>query len=118
MVNPKNHNLILGVVSGEGAGLLLSDDSGQTWDLLGNNIFNGWNMGSIAVNHTNTETFYVVVGGGSSAVPGVYESVNGGLDWIRLGTLPNGSVSDVIVARYNSDVLYAGVVRNGGASHF
>lgn len=116
MVHPKNHNLILGVVSGEGAGLLLSDDSGQTWDLLGNNIFNGWNMGSIAVNHTNTETFYVVVGGGSSAVPGVYESVNGGLDWIRLGTLPNGSVSDVIVARYNSDVLYAGVVRNGGAS--
>jgi hypothetical protein len=117
MVHPSNHNLILGVVSGEGAGLLLSDDAGQTWDLLGNNMFNGTRMGSIAVHQTNEEIFYIGVGGGGPwAVPGVYESTNGGLNWIRLNTLPGGMVSDVIVTKFDSNILYAAVVRNNGAS--
>jgi hypothetical protein len=74
-------------------------------------------MGSIAVHQTNEEIFYIGVGGGGPwAVPGVYESTNGGLNWIRLNTLPGGMVSDVIVTKFDSNILYAAVVRNNGAS--
>jgi photosystem II stability/assembly factor-like uncharacterized protein len=116
IVHPSNNDLILGVVSGAGAGILLSDDSGQTWQFLGNNTFEGAEIGSIQVHQTNTNIFYLSVGrAGLWAVPGVYESTDAGVTWNRLTGLLDGRVSDVIVAKFNSNVLYAAVAGNSGA---
>lgn len=110
VVHPANKNLILGAVSGPGAGILKSTNAGLGWALLANSIFEGALLGSIAVHPTNTQILYVSVWfGGAFAAPGVYKSVNGGASWQPMtSSFHKGPVSDVIVAKFNSQHLYAG----------
>ena len=49
VVHPANHDLVLGLVSGPGAGVLQSTDGGVTWNLLANNLFNEQTLNAIAV---------------------------------------------------------------------
>ena len=110
VVHPADHNLVLGLVSGPGAGILKSTDGGNTWELLGNNQFDGQNLRSIAVHPTDTDIMYLAAGW-----QGAWKSKDGGSSWKQLTKLPGGSVSDLILARFDSDTLYAGVVANTGA---
>jgi photosystem II stability/assembly factor-like uncharacterized protein len=117
VVHPANKNLILGIVSGPGAGLLKSTNAGLGWTLLANSIFEGATLGSIAVHPTNPKVMYVSVWtGGAFAAPGVYKSTNGGAAWNNLTSFHNGSVSDVIIAKFNSKYLYAGMVSAVGTN--
>ena len=120
VVHPGNHKLILGVVSGPGAGILKSTNAGLGWQLLANSLFEGAALGSIAVHPSNTNILYVSVWwGGAFATPGVYKSVDGGLNWQNTTSFHAGAVSDVIVARFNPQHLFAGLVRgsqNAGVS--
>jgi len=124
MVHPNNHELVVALAKGPGAGLLCSEDGGNTWELRGNNIFEGSSIGSIALHPTNTQLFYVAVMSGGSFGPGIYVSTDGGYNWIRIPALgplvpeglPSGSVSDLIITKYDANTLYAAVVRNTGFS--
>jgi hypothetical protein len=124
MVHKSNHDLILALVKGIGAGLLWSNDAGQTWELRGNSIFEGASIGSIAADPTNTDLFYVSVYKGGSFGSGIYESTDAGFNWNRLPKLgpltpeglPDGPVSDVIITKYNANTLYGAVVGNDGSS--
>ena len=107
-----NHKLILGVVSGPGAGILKSTNAGLGWQLLANSLFEGAALGSIAVHPSNPNILYVSVWwGGAFAKPGVYKSVDGGVNWQNTTSFHAGAVSDVIVARFNPQQLFAGLVR-------
>ena len=111
VVHPANKNLILGLVSGPGAGILKSTNAGLGWTLLANNKFEGATLGSIAVHPTNTQILYVSVwSGGAFAAPGVYKSSNGGASWQSTTLFHKGPVSDVIIAKFNSQHLYAGLL--------
>ena len=109
VVHPANHNLVLGLVSGPGAGILQSLDAGKTWQLLANSRFDRQSLNSIAVHPTDVNTMYVSAGGF-----GAWKSTDGGNTWQQLQNLPGGSVSDLIIAKFNPSILYAGVVGNTG----
>src|SRR5580658_258715 len=113
VVHPANHDLVLGVVSGPGAGLLKSVNAGASWNLLANSQFDTHGLSAIAVHPTNTDLMYV-----SASDLGVWKSTDGGATWQQLAALPvltNGSATDVILAKFNSNYLYAGVVGNTGS---
>ena len=111
VVHPADNNLVLGLVSGVGAGILQSTDGGNTWNLLANNQFDGQGLNSIAVHPTDTSRLYVAAGSN-----GVWKSTDGGASWQQLGTLPSGLVSDLIIARFDANTLYAAVVGNTGTT--
>ncbi len=114
VVHPADHNLILAVVSGpspggHGAGLLKSTNGGATWQLLGNALFEGAVIGSLAVDPTDTSVLYASVWKGGPG-GGVYKSTDGGQNWTNTTLLHPGAVSDVIVARFDAQTLFAGLV--------
>jgi hypothetical protein len=111
VVHPSNHDLILGVVSGPGAGVLKSVNGGAGWQLLANTQFDNQAISSIAVHPTNALLMYI-----STGWLGVWQSADGGVTWQQLGTLPGGYATDVIVAKFNPNYLYVGVVGNVGPS--
>jgi hypothetical protein len=86
--------------SAAGRGLLRSTDGGSTWTLLGESVFSGRAIASIAVVPGNANTVYVattrgvagvssVTGGGVTLIPGaapwgLYKSTDGGQNWTFL----------------------------------
>jgi photosystem II stability/assembly factor-like uncharacterized protein len=117
VVHPAHHETVFGVVSGPGAGVLKSTNFGLSWQLLGNNTFEGGALSSIAVHPTDVNTLYVSVWlGGNFCVAGVYKSTDGGASWNNTTTFHAGFVTDVIIARYDPHVLFAGMIAgNNGA---
>jgi hypothetical protein len=79
VVHPANPDLVLGLVSGTGAGVLKSTNGGLGWQLLGNGLFEGASLGSIAVHPGNTQILYVSVWNGGPG-GGVWKSTDGGLN--------------------------------------
>jgi photosystem II stability/assembly factor-like uncharacterized protein len=110
VVHPANHNLVLGVVSGPGAGILKSANAGLSWQVLANGQFEGASFAALAVHSNNTQILYVALWKGGPG-GGIYKSVDGGLNWsANLTPFHKGSVSDLIVSKFNPEVLYAGLV--------
>ena len=109
VVHPANPDLVLAIVSGQGAGILKSTDGGNTWQLLANNRFEGQALNSIAVHPTDTDTMYL-----AAAWFGLWKSTDGGANWDQL-SLPGGLATDVIIAKFDDKVLFAAVVGNSGA---
>ena len=110
VVHPANNDLALGLVSRQGAGILKSSDAGQTWQLLANGQFEGSALNSLAVHPTDIDTMYL-----SAYWAGVWKSIDGGVTWQMLNGLPGGSACDLVLAKYDSSMLFAGVVGNTGA---
>jgi photosystem II stability/assembly factor-like uncharacterized protein len=114
LVHPADHNLILGVVCGPGAGILKSPNGGVSWQVLANGQFEGTTLGSIAVHPTDLDIMYVSVWVGSPAASaGVYRSTDGGLTWQNTTMFHAGSATDVVVAKFSPNIVYAGLVANG-----
>jgi photosystem II stability/assembly factor-like uncharacterized protein len=112
-VHPANPALVFGAVCGVGAGVLRSANHGLSWQLLGNGLFEGASIGSLAVHPTNPNVLWVSVwwnGPGG----GVYKSTNGGQNWVVSSSGVGGACTDVVRARWDANTLFAGVV--GGAS--
>lgn len=112
-VHPAQSSLVLGVVCGAGAGLLKSTNGGLGWQLLGNALFEGAAIGSLAVHPTNTNVIYLSVWYGGPG-GGVYKSSDGGQNWSSTTAGIGGAFTDVVMARWDAQTLFAGVV--GGAT--
>jgi len=110
VVHPADHKLVLGLVSGPGAGILKSGDAGSTWQLLANGQFDGQSLLSIAVHPTDTKTMYL-----AASWFGGWKSTDGGTTWLPIKSLPAGSVWDLVIAKFDSNTLYAAVVGNNTA---
>ena len=72
--------------SGEGEGILKSTDGGNTWTLMGENIFNGFSIGKIVTDPQNSQIVFAAVGvagnnGLRNGAVGVWESKDGGKTW-------------------------------------
>jgi hypothetical protein len=97
-------------INGTAVGVLRSTDGGNTWTVLGQNMFNGQAIRSIVptslITAGQVNTQVVLAGTFSnpnapSANDGLYRSTNGGLTWGRISGaggsgLPNGSVPDIL----------------------
>lgn len=112
VVHPAAPNLVMGVMTGHGAGVLVSANGGISWQLLANPFFEGAQIGSIAVHPTNTNVMYVSVWWGGPG-GGVYKSTDGGLNWSNTtSSFHFGGASDVIIARWSAHTLFACLVWN------
>jgi photosystem II stability/assembly factor-like uncharacterized protein len=115
VVHPANHDLVLGAVSGLGAGVLKSTNGGLSWTLLGNDLFEGATLGSVAVHPAKTSILYVSVWEGGPG-GGVYGSTDGGLNWKNTTAFHTGGASDVILAKWNPQILFAGLIESSSTA--
>lgn len=107
-VHPVKTQQVFAVASGHGAGVLASKNGGLSWKLLGNALFEGASMGSLALDPTDSNVLYATVWSGGPG--GVYKSIDGGQNWNNTTSFHSGGVSDVIVARFDHQTLYAGLI--------
>ena len=119
VVHPAHHGTVFGLVSGPGAGVLKSINFGIDWQLLGNDLFEGAALHSIAVHPTDVDMLYVAVfSGGTFCSAGVYKTTNGGAQWNKLPIDHAGDVSDVIIAKWDHKTLFAGMIRGADDAGF
>ncbi len=114
-VHPAHHGTVFALVSGPGAGVLKSTDFGVGWKLIGNDLFEGAALHSIALHPTDVDILYVAVNGaGNYCDTGVYKTTDGGGHWTNTtASVHNGSIGDVIVAKWDHKTLFAGMIPSG-----
>jgi hypothetical protein len=123
-----------GVDTFYGRGVLVSRDSGATWTLTGNSIFNRLAIGKVLIDPTDTtgNTAYAAVSGapnngfgnGSGGGNwGIWKTTNGGSTWTNTTTavvspLGVNPFTDLIMDPQNHNTLYAAVGSpRGGAAN-
>lgn len=107
-----------------GAGVYKSSDGGDTWQVLGAEVFAGRCISRLIVDPQDQAILYAAVthaGGFPARVAarghpqadgsvGVFKSVDGGMTWAQLLTgLPNLDATDLVMHPQNPAVLYAGI---------
>lgn len=123
-LDPSDPNVIYagtGEIQGYyGVGMLKSTNGGQSWTLLGQDIFEGVVISSIVVHPTQTNTIYAATSiqiqdeGKQFPPRGIFRSTNGGQTWTTLASCDNCyGISDLIMEDSNPSVLYAGVHGQG-----
>ncbi len=97
-----------------GNGILKSTNGGQTWTLLGQSVFNGWNLGSIAVDPQDPSVLF------AAGSRGLWVSQDGGLTWSQQ---IKSQAWDIVIVPGSPETLFAGVSgvgietsTNGGAT--
>ena len=114
VVHPANNKLVLALVSGRGAGILKTTNA-FVFSQIDNNEFEGGALGSLAVHPTDVNTMYVSVWYGGPG-GGVYKTTDGGLNWKNTtSSFHAGMATDVIMAKYDPQTLFCGLVRNGNS---
>ncbi|MEZ4863370.1 MAG: hypothetical protein R3C14_18780 [Caldilineaceae bacterium] len=121
-LDPQNPNIVyagtgeptLGLDNYYGAGLLKSTDGGQSWTVLGANVFGGLGVTRIAVDPTDANVLYVAtaatgIRGPATPPRGVYKSTDGGQSWRALATCSDcAGTSDLLLNPATPTTLYAG----------
>ncbi len=109
-----------------GRGVLVSRDSGATWTLTGNTIFNRVDIGSVVIDPTDAtgNTAYVAVSGepdnglngGDTGKWGIWKTTNGGTNWtnttasvVDSSTASVNPFTSLIMDPNNHNILYAAV---------
>jgi hypothetical protein len=118
-----------------GRGVLVSKDSGATWTLTGNSVFNRLAIGKVVIDPTDStgNTAYAAVSGepnngigdGAGGNWGIWKTTNGGTTWTNTTSAvvpPTASelnpFTDLIIDPNNHNILYAAVGEPGGFSSF
>jgi hypothetical protein len=113
-VAPQNPNLIYAAVNGPSGGILKSLDGGASWSFLANAQFDLVSFGALVVSPTDANTLFAAVVAGPFGVPGVYRSVDGGVNWTNTtAAIHSGGAWDVVMDPSNPQVLYAGLSQFG-----
>jgi photosystem II stability/assembly factor-like uncharacterized protein len=98
-----------------GRGILKSSDGGQTWMLLGTDVFFRRTISRIVVDPTDANTVYATVGAlATNGLPGntgVWKSTDGGTSWVNTTTAisTDAPFSDLAMDPSNRLTLYAAV---------
>ena len=98
-----------------GRGVLKSTDGGQTWALLGNDVFNRRSIAKVVINPNNADVAYVAVGqpgfNGLTGNQGIWETTDGGQTWTNTtaasGISSDLAFTDLVIDPSNDQHLYA-----------
>ncbi len=105
-----------------GRGILKSTDGGQSWTLLGGDIFNRRTISRIVVSASDENIVYAAVGAkasdGLADNTGVWKSTDGGATWTNTTSKisTTAPVSDLLIDPNNAQNLYAAFGAPLGAS--
>jgi photosystem II stability/assembly factor-like uncharacterized protein len=98
-----------------GQGVLRSDDSGSTWQLVG--APPGDILHRLAVDPTDAQTLYAVTGPNELPTPlgdSLFKSRDGGATWSRADRgLPPGIISSLLIEPNSPQIVYAGLAHGG-----
>ncbi|HLJ97812.1 MAG TPA: PKD domain-containing protein [Gemmataceae bacterium] len=114
--------------SSYGRGVLVSRDSGATWTLTGNSVFNQRSIGSVVIDPTDTtgDTAYAAVSGNPTNGAtfagnyGIWKTMDGGANWTN--TTANivspffSPFTSLVMDPGNHSVLYAAVGTTNGST--
>jgi hypothetical protein len=128
VIDPIDHNILYagtgeGNISLEvsqpssyyGCGILKSEDSGEIWKLIGDNIFNGASFYRIAIDPDNSSIIF------AATTYGLFRSDDKGQKWEQMKNgIPfennnknNNKVTDVVIHPKNTNIVYAAVEGKG-----
>ncbi len=105
-----------------GRGVLKSTDGGQTWALLGNDVFDRRSIGKVVVDPNDANTAYVAVSqpgfNGLTGNQGIWKTTDGGQTWtnttLASGVSDNLAFTDLVMDPSNDQHLYAAVGDHAG----
>jgi photosystem II stability/assembly factor-like uncharacterized protein len=103
----------LGLDNYYGAGILKTTNGGQTWSLLGGNVFGGIAVSEIVIDPQNSNLVYAAsavsgVAGPASPPRGIFRSQNGGQSWEAVLTCPDcNGATDLVINPATPSTLYA-----------
>lgn len=91
-------------VIGEGGTIYVSNDKGNTWDKLNEDLTftTIWGHSQLQIVPRDSNTVYAGTWGG-----GTYKTVNGGKDWQLLNSEHTFSPTCIAISKSNPDILYA-----------
>lgn len=121
-LDPQNPDIVyagtgeptLGLDNYYGAGILKSTNGGQSWNLLGQNVFGGAGVAKIVIDPTNSSVIYAAsarTGNPGATTPprGVFKSTDGGQSWQALISCTDcDGASDLLINPQTPTTLYAG----------
>jgi photosystem II stability/assembly factor-like uncharacterized protein len=107
-----------------GRGVLKSTDGGQSWTLLGSDVFFRRTISKIVVDPKDADTLYVAVGNlaydGLPGNTGIWKSTDGGKSWNLMvngiaNFTGNDAISDLVMDASSAQHLYAAVGNPNGS---
>ncbi len=116
VVHHPTHDSVVYIGAAAG-GIWKTTDGGKSWTPIFDNE-NSISMGALAIDHNNPEILYAGTGEAANNIDsylgsGMYKSTDGGNTWILKGLTNVGSFSKVYVHPKNSNLIYAGAMKNG-----
>jgi len=102
--DPSNPNRIYVGVIGEKGTIYVSDDTGETWQILNDDLTftTIWGHSQLQIDPTHKKTVYAATWGG-----GTHKTTNGGNDWVLLDEDHTFSPTFLAISEENPNVIYA-----------
>ncbi len=94
-----------------GGGVWKTDDAGLTWNNVSDGFLDVGSIGAIAIAPSDPNVIYVGTGsaaprGNVSIGDGLYQSLDGGQSWRKVGLEKTGSISTIYIDPQNPLVVY------------
>lgn len=100
-----------------GGGVWKTDDAGHSWTNISDSGIECGSIGSIAVSPWSPETILVGTGsdsprGNVSPGIGMYKTIDGGKNWMRVGMEKCGQIGDIVYDPHDPEIVYAAALGN------
>lgn len=118
VVHGQSEIIYVGTASG---GLWKSTSGGVTWNAIFDDQTTS-SIGAVAIQQSNPSVIWVGTGEGNprnslNGGDGIYKSLDGGKNWIKMGLEKSRNIHRIIIHPQNPDIVYVAVIGSPWGSH-